>query len=81
MRPRSRLAGLAAVVCATAVVGLITVLDVDGDGSIDPVTDGALILRYLFGFSGDPLINDIDLTGCSNCMPTEIEAYLGLLDR
>jgi hypothetical protein len=31
-------------------------LDVDGNGQIDALTDGLLILRYLFGLEGDTLI-------------------------
>ena len=31
-------------------------LDIDGNGSYDALTDGLLILRYLFGLSGDSLI-------------------------
>jgi len=30
-------------------------LDVDDDGHLEPLTDGLLIMRYLFGFSGDAL--------------------------
>ena len=30
-------------------------LDVDGDGEQIPLTDGLLVIRYLFGFTGDPL--------------------------
>ncbi len=30
-------------------------LDVDGDGALAPLTDGLLLLRYLFGFSGATL--------------------------
>ncbi len=32
-----------------------TLLDINCDGVIEPLTDGLLILRYLFGFSGDAL--------------------------
>ena len=32
-------------------------LDVDGNGTIDPLTDGLLIIRSLFGFSGQALVN------------------------
>jgi len=32
-------------------------LDIDGDGSVAPATDGQLILRHLFGFSGPILVN------------------------
>ena len=31
-------------------------LDVDGDGNVSATTDGQLVLRYLFGFSGDALV-------------------------
>ncbi len=31
-------------------------LDIDGDGAVSPATDGQLILRHLFGFSGQTLI-------------------------
>ena len=32
--------------------------DLDGNGSNDALTDGLLLLRYLFGLSGDSLIQD-----------------------
>ena len=37
-----------------AGVGL---LDVDGDGAVGPLTDGVLILRFLFGFTGSTLVS------------------------
>jgi hypothetical protein len=42
-------------------------LDVDADGEVEALTDGLLILRRLFGFSGPTLINgavDVDCTRC-----------------
>ena len=30
-------------------------LDVDGNGKTEPLTDGLLIIRYLFGFTGEAL--------------------------
>jgi hypothetical protein len=33
-------------------------LDVDGDGQVNPLTDGLLILRHLLGLSNAPLVND-----------------------
>ena len=36
---------------------LISELDIDGDGESKPLTDGLLLIRYLFGFSGDSLIS------------------------
>ena len=32
-------------------------LDIDGDDQSEPLTDGLLLLRYLFGFEGSALIN------------------------
>ena len=32
-------------------------LDIDGDGESKPLTDGRLLIRYLFGFSGDSLVS------------------------
>jgi hypothetical protein len=31
-------------------------LDIDGDGEATPLTDGVLLIRSLFDFSGDTLI-------------------------
>jgi hypothetical protein len=32
--------------------------DIDGDGVVNAMTDGLLVVRYLLGLSGDPLIED-----------------------
>ena len=37
--------------------GAIGALDIDGDGASDPLTDGLMIIRYLFGFRGDALFS------------------------
>ncbi len=51
--------------------------DVDGNGVADPLTDGLLLLRYMFGFRGLTLISGaIDLIGCKRCNVPMIEAYL-----
>ena len=34
-------------------------IDVDNNGRIDALTDGLIILRYLFGLSGDTLTNGV----------------------
>lgn len=51
-------------------------LDVDGNGSFDPLTDGLLILRFAFGFSGATLINGAIGLGCTRCDAPSITAYL-----
>ena len=33
------------------------IADIDGNGEIDALTDGLILLRYLFSITGDPLIN------------------------
>lgn len=52
------------------------VLDIDGDGSVLPLTDGLLILRHLFGFSGDSLITGAIGSGATRDTAEEVETYL-----
>ena len=33
-------------------------MDIDGDGAVGALTDGLMIIRYLFKFSGDLLVNN-----------------------
>jgi len=52
-------------------------LDVDGDGFSDALTDGILILRFLFQFSGDSLTGGgVVGAGCTRCTAEAIEAFL-----
>jgi hypothetical protein len=60
-------------------------LDIDGNGTVEPLTDGLLVLRRLFGFSGTTLTSGaVSMPGCSRCDASQIEPYiasiLGLLD-
>src|SRR5207249_4999425 len=55
------------------------VFDVDGNGQIDALTDGLLVLRYLFGIRGNALINNAIGTGATRSSPTDIENYIQLL--
>ncbi|MEE9344950.1 MAG: FG-GAP repeat protein [Methylococcales bacterium] len=50
--------------------------DIDGNGSVDALTDGLLIIRYLFGIRGDALIDRTVADDCSRCTVLEIETYL-----
>jgi len=54
-------------------------LDVDGNGSQDALTDGLLILRYLFGFRGTTLTNGAISAGATRTTPAAIEAYIQTL--
>jgi hypothetical protein len=50
-------------------------LDVDGNGAAEPLTDGLLILRFLFGFTGNALTQGAIGDGATRTGP-EIEEYL-----
>jgi hypothetical protein len=59
------------------LVNDLVTLDIDGDGVSDPLTDGVLILRYMFGFRGSVLVTGaVDLVDCTRCTAPAIEDYL-----
>ena len=49
-------------------------LDIDGDGEAKPLTDGLLLIRYLFGFSGESLILGAIGTGATRRTAQDVEA-------
>ena len=51
-------------------------LDIDGDGESKPLTDGLLLIRYLFGFSGESLIDGAVGLEATRNSAEEIEAYI-----
>ena len=51
-------------------------LDVDGDGSAEALTDGLLLLRYLFGFDGPTLIEGAVGENAVRASATDIKAYI-----
>lgn len=51
--------------------------DIDGDGVVDPQTDGLLILRYLFGLRGMALIQNAFVPDAPRNTAPLIEHYLG----
>ena len=50
-------------------------LDVDGNGQLDALTDGLLIMRYLFGLRGGALTDGAIGIGATRDGP-QIEAYI-----
>ena len=56
-----------------------SLLDIDGNGQIEPLKDGVLILRYLFGFRGAALINGAVGANPARFTSADIEAYLRAL--
>ena len=55
-------------------------LDIDDDGLLQPLTDGLLVLRFLFGFSGPALVTGAVGEGAERDTPEEIAAYLETLN-
>ena len=60
-----------------ATLGVLA--DIDGNGTIDALTDGLLTLRYLFGLQGVTLINGVVADDATRTSAEEIEAHLGTL--
>jgi len=54
-------------------------LDIDGNGTTDALTDGLLLIRFLFGFSGSALVDGAVGGGCTRCNADEIFEYCGAL--
>lgn len=50
--------------------------DIDRNGEQDPLTDGLLVLRYLFGFSGDALVSDALGAGATVSDPDLVAAHI-----
>jgi hypothetical protein len=55
------------------------VLDIDGNATTDALTDGLLVIRYLFGERGALLIQGVVGAGASRTTSGDIEGYLATL--
>jgi hypothetical protein len=64
----------------TYLSGLGTVLDIDGNGSLAALSDGLLVLRYLFGLTGTTLTSGVVAQNCTRCDADAIVPYLQTLD-
>ena len=53
--------------------------DIDGNGQIDALTDGLLILRYLLGLQGDTLIAGVVAADATRETAVDIGAHLQTL--
>jgi len=50
--------------------------DIDGDGEIKPLTDGLLLLRYLFDFRGETLTKNAVGINATRTQANDIETYM-----
>jgi hypothetical protein len=62
------------------LAGLGLTLDIDGNGQLEALSDGLLVLRYMFGFSGATLTNNAIGLSCARCDAGTIAPYLQELD-
>ena len=51
-------------------------LDVDGNGTVDALTDTLLLIRYFFGSRGTTSVTGAVASNCKRCTAAEIEAYI-----
>jgi hypothetical protein len=58
------------------LMALEMLADIDGNGDVDALTDGLLVLRFLFGFTGATLTNGAVGQGCTRCEAAAIQTYL-----
>ena len=54
-------------------------LDIDGDGKAEALTDGLLVIRYLFGFRGESLTAGAVASDAQRRTPEDIEAFISAL--
>jgi hypothetical protein len=71
--------GVGATRDAAAIGGYLSgcaALDIDGNGARAALSDGLLLLRYLFGLRGDALVAGAVAAGCTRCTAPQIEAHI-----
>lgn len=61
---------------SSAEAGGLPSLDVDDNGQADALTDGVIVLRFLFGFQGQGLVNGVLALDAQRTEPADILAYL-----
>ena len=65
---------------ATYLSSMGALLDIDGNGTIDPATDGLLIIRYMLGLRGENLVaNALGTAPRTRSTAVEIETWLAAL--
>ena len=60
-------------------VAATEILDIDGNGSVEALTDGLLVMRYTFGLRGQALIQGVIGQGATRTTAAQIESYLASL--
>jgi endoglucanase Acf2 len=58
------------------IVDAYAISDIDGSGEVDALTDGLILLRYLFELRGDALISSAVAENASRASSSDIEQYI-----
>ena len=58
------------------ILDSMDILDIDDNGEVKPLTDGLMLMRYLFGFSGYSLIDRTVAPDGNRSSHEEIENHL-----
>jgi len=59
-----------------AVAEAYSIADIDGNGAVDALTDGLMLLRYLFDIHGDMLIGGAVAPDATRTTAADIEGYI-----
>jgi Leucine-rich repeat (LRR) protein len=55
---------------------IMSIADIDGDGNVDALTDGLLLLRYAFELRGDNLVANVISDNATRTSSADIESYI-----
>jgi hypothetical protein len=67
---------LTAAEVEVAIGDAYSIADIDGNGAVDALTDGLMLLRYLFGLRGDMLIGGAVSPDATRSTAADIEGYI-----
>ena len=58
------------------IVNAMVIADIDASGDVDALTDGLLLLRYLFGLEGEALVQSVTAYGAQRTSADDIYNYI-----
>jgi hypothetical protein len=61
-----------------AVEKALVIADVDGDGNVDALTDGLIVLRYMFGLTGETLMDGVVSANATRASAESVQQHIEL---